>query len=314
MIWSPAGKSRRIAREAARWRTEMEEPASDIQIEAFEAWLKKDPAHLKAYQQSDRIAELGAGLPSQSRELRRPASAARRYRPAFAIAATVVFALGIWTLVRDPAPAYAAVSNAGQATRSVTLGDGSIVTLDTATMLEVAVAPPAHHVKMSSGRARFAVHNAAATPLRVTVLGGEVASANGVFDVAIGDHDVRIWIVSGEAAVAVPAAKRADVSRRLIAGQGVRLQSGEPVAQAIGGWDTNWPDAHVAFEQTPLANLLARANRNRMPKISVAEDQLGELRVTGIMDLRDTRRLARKLAAALDLKLTEENDLLLLSH
>ena len=314
MIWSFAvGRSRRIARQADRWHAEMEEPSSHAQIEAFEAWLKADPAHLKAYRESEAIAEAGTRLMSPSHLSASSFAMARGYRPAFAIAASVAFAIVLWSLIRVPAPAYAAVFNRGQATRVVALRDGSIVTLDTATALEVAVAPGSHHVKMVSGRARFAVRLSRDGPLKVTAAAGEVTSANGIFDIAVVNDDVRVWVISGEVDVAVRAARAPVVPLVLTSGNGVRVAGGA-AETSIERPDTGWPVAHVAFDQKPLADILAIANRTGEPDIVVSDDAVGRLRVTGVLDLRDARKLVRKLAAALDLKVTERNGSLLLSR
>ena len=313
MSWSFAvGRSRRIARQAARWHAEMEEPSSGAQVDAFEEWLKANPAHLVAYRESEAVAEVGTHLPTLP--LNRSALVVRRYHPAFAIAATAVLSLGFWGLIRDPAPAYAAITNRGQATRIVALRDGSIVTLDPATMLEVAVAPTAHHVKMSSGRARFAVRLSTDAPLRVTARAGEITSVNGVFDIAVAKNDVRVWVISGRADVAIPAAGGAGPPRRLRSGQGLRMQAGMAAATPIDQSDTTWPHAHVAFDRTPLVTVLRAANRTGEPTIVAVNEAVGKLRVTGVMDIRDTRRLARKLAAALGLELAERNGKLLLSR
>lgn len=314
MIWGFAvGRSRRIARQADRWHAEMEEPSSHAQVEAFEEWLKADPAHLRAYRDSEAIAEAGTRLRLPSHIGASSSVMARGYRPAFAIAASAAFAIGLWTLIRAPAPAYAAVFNRGQATRVVALRDGSIVTLDTATALEVAVAPDAHHIKISSGRARFVVSLSSDSPLKVTAPTGEVTAANGVFDVAVADNAVRVWVISGNVDVAGRAANGPAGPLSLGSGHGVRIAARTP-AMPIERPDTAWPVAHIAFDRKPLADLLAIANRTGQPNIVVADDAVGRLRVTGVMDLRDTRKLARKLAAALDLKLSEQKGTLLLGR
>jgi transmembrane sensor len=307
------GKSRRLARQAARWHAEMEEPSSHVQVEEFETWLKADPAHLTAYRDTQAVAEAGTRLRSTRQSTAPTPVMARAYRPAFAIAATVAFAIGLWALVRVPAPAYAAVFNRGQATRVVALRDGSIVTLDTATALDVEVAPTAHHVKMASGRARFAVRPSSDGPLMVTASAGEIMSANGVFDVAVADDDVRVWVISGTVSVALRAANEPVAPLTVASGHGVRLEAGTR-ATPIERPDTAWPVAHIAFDQKPLVDILAIANRTGQPDIVVADDATGRLRVTGVMDLRDTRKLARKLAAALDLTLTDRNGSLQLSR
>lgn len=314
MIWnSVVGKARRIAREAARWHAEMEEPSSQAQVTAFETWLKADPAHVRAYHELEGVAAVGARLSFPVPNIERSAVASSAFRPAFAVAASLVLALGTWWLVREPSAAYAAIYNRGHATRMVALRDGSIVTLDTATTLAVEVAPTAHHVRMSSGRARFAIRLSPDVAFKVTTSAGEVTSANGVFDVAVARDDVRVWVVRGEARVAVPRTNRVPEPLTLRSGQSLRVRGGVATTTPSDRSDTTWPQAHLSFDDTPLATILEAANRTGRPKISVADDAVGHLRVTGVLDLRDTRKLARKLAAALDLRVVENDDTVLLT-
>ena len=315
MTWSLGdGKSRRIAREAARWRAEMEEPSSTGQVEAFEAWLKADPAHVAAYRESSAIAEAGTRLFSRSHYLQQSASVVRRYRPAFAMAAMAALVAGLWGLIRDPAPAYAAITNRGQAIRVVALRDGSIVTLDTGTTLDVAIDPGTHHVKMSSGRARFVVHLPPGQLLRLTASTGEVFAGNGTFDVAVAKESVWIWVIDGKAELSSSAVSGSSTPLSLIAGKGAQMTIGGAGATPIKLPDTTWPSAHVAYDQAPLASILVVANRDGLPKITVADDTIGAMRVTGVLDLRDTRTLARKLAVALDLRLVERDGTLQLGR
>lgn len=290
----------------------MEEPSSAAQIAAFETWLKTDPAHLQAYRELDRVAEVGARRPLLTPSIARSGEIFRGYRPAYAIAATLVLIVGTFWLVREPAPAFAAVINNGQATRTIALGDGSIVTLDTATSIEVAVSPAARHVRITSGRARFAVRSPAGRVLRVTAATSEVTSASGLFDVAVGREGVRVSAITGNARIAVPQSGPSTSPITLSPGQSVHLRADAAPTIDDRQADMTWPQAHVAFEDTPLATVIALANRAGRPRIAVADDGIGRIRMTGVLDIRDTRRLARKLAAALDLMIVErDTDVLL---
>lgn len=313
MVWAfGVGRARRIAEEAANWRAEMEEPQSEAQVATFEAWLRADPAHLRAYNEASEIAEVGERLPRAPLVSAPPAAGTRRFNPAFALAAAAILAVGTSWLVQDPSPAFAAISNHGPATRVVSLRDGSIVTLDTGTSMEVALDPVVHHVRMSSGRARFAVRLPQDRPLEVTTEAGKVTAANCVFDVAVIDRDLRVWLISGDAEVAVSNTGGPIVRMHFRRGQAVRLRDG--VASAIPSVPdvTSWPQAHIGFDDTPLAKILTIANRSGLPRISVSDGVIGGLPVTGVLDLRDNRKLARKLAVALDLIVVEKEGTLLL--
>jgi len=305
---------RRIAKRAAAWRAEMEEPSSQAQVDAFEAWLKADPAHVRAYQQSDRIARGGARSSASARPATASSVTGARYRPAFALAATLVLALCLSWLVQEPSPAYAAVVNRGPSTRIVRLRDQSIVTLDTATTIEVANALNAHSVRLSAGRARFVVRLPAGRAIKVAALAGEISASAGTFDVLVANGHAEFYVISGKATVLVAAANAPLQSRPLRSGQGVRVYDEALTALSLDAANAAWPLGHVAFDDTPLSRIVAVANRAGQPPISVIGDAAGRLRVTGVLDLRDTRTLARKLAAALDLRIVETDKSLRLTR
>jgi ferric-dicitrate binding protein FerR (iron transport regulator) len=68
----------------------------------------------------------------------------------------------------------------------------------------------------------------------------------------------------------------------------------------------------MGFEDAPLAIVAAKANAIGGPKIEVPDAKVAGLRLTGVLDLRDTRALARKLAATFDLRVEERHGAILL--
>lgn len=302
MLWPFGDRASRIDRAAAKWRAEMQEPASDRQVARFERWLRADPAHHRAYQGMDEIAALG----EQSTQ-RPPARAAspvvRSGAPAFAMAAAVVLAISLWSLIRTPGPVYATVTNPTSAIRTVSLRGGATLTLDAGASIEVASGGAVPLLRSLSGRARFSMPGTLALPLQLATDQGTITGSNCMFDLITEPRRLRVSVLRGSLAVTAAAASDAPIA--LNAGQSLSISDGHTTAIVGRMQDASWPDARVGFDEASLASVLKAANRAGRPRLVPTDATVASLKVTGVLDLRDTRRLARKLAAALDLKVRE---------
>lgn len=201
----------------------------------------------------------------------------RGFRPAYAVAAALVLALGLWWGARGPAAAYAAVINRGQAVRIVALRDGVVVTIDSSTSLEVAVDPAARHVRVASGRARFAVPRRAGAMFEVTAAAGEITAADGLFDMALTSDGVRVSVITGRASIAVSARDK-ERAMTLLPGRSARIRDGVAMEARGERPDPTWPQAHVGFDDAPLSAVLALANCSGRPP---APSRTGALRNCG---------------------------------
>src|SRR3546814_20791339 len=82
------------------------------------------------------------------------------------------------------------------------------------------------------------------------------------------------------------------------AGEAGNVRDGRLDRTTIEPREARWPASRLGFEETPLATIIALANRGGGPDITLRDEAIGTLRVTGVLDIRDTPSLARKLAAA----------------
>jgi transmembrane sensor len=308
----PRSRSRRIQEEAANWRTELLEPHSSEVRAEFEAWIAKDPAHARAYNELAGIATLSKRLPAPNRRSRQSAVGGSFLRPAYGVAVVGAIAVAGVLLVtgREPAAAYAAVTNAGPAIRMVRLSDGSTIILDVDTALDVAVRQASREVRFYKGRARFNVADKPARPFTVSSAAGCVTANGSEFDVGLNGDQMTVVPLQGKVELCgAGATKRAPIS----AGTAVRVHDANVTTTTMGREDRFWPAGRMSFDNTPLDKIVVMANRIGEPPIRLGSDDIGALEVTAVLDLRDTRSLARKLAAALDLKVDERADEIVLT-
>lgn len=307
----PSSRTRRIRKKAGEWQLEMLEPTTPQRRAEFETWLAADPEHAREYAILDSYSTLGIRLPSPVRHERRN----RFLSPAYGLATAAIVAVVGAVLItgRESPAAYAAVTNPGPAVRMVRLADGSTIVLDINTDLSVALKPRTREVEMHSGRARFKVAPDPKRPFIVSSASGQVISHQGEFDVDVRQQPVRVMPLTGSVAVQPEGAKKSR-TLSLSSGEAAPLESGNPSPISVPRDDRLWPVGRVSFDRTPLANIIASANRFGGRPIHVADDSIGALRVTAVLDLRDTAALARKLAAALDLNVQESANGILLTR
>lgn len=284
--------------EAARWYARMQEPESEQEVAAFEAWLAQDSAHARAYAEMDAVSGAAAGVRHDPGS-ERPAWPRRGWRPVLvALAGMAVLLASVVAWQGFSSPAFATISNPGGAVRGVRLRDGTKVWLDAGA--EVGVRSDGAHRTIVVRKGRVRIGPAAeAPPLAITAGRLTIDPATAKVDVTVDGAVVTMSSLDGNVDVSTERGQASSLS----AGEGLVFDDAGVRAAPI---DRTWPVARVRFANTPLSEIVAIANRQPGPDIVFAEDSLGSLTVTGVLDLRDPRRLARKLAAAYDLRVRDE--------
>lgn len=303
-----------LAREAAHWFARMRGPDAGASRQAFEAWLAQDPEHRSAYARTAEVFAMGKLLVDAD-----PPAPARSRRPILVgtLAAALVGAAGIggWAVTHPGAPVQdqhsavvaatdrRTIATVAGETRVVRLADGSTLRLGDGTMIEVAIGSDRRNLRLLRGRARFEVAHEM-RPFVVFAGGGSVTARGTIFEVALaksGKVDVRLFQGAVDVALPRQSVVSQPVVRKLAAGESVSFsgqQDAAPRPSAPSGAAV--PDAADTareFEATPVAELIALANRGTARPIRLADPALGAKRVSGRFRIDDTELLARRLAA-----------------
>lgn len=290
-----------IRQQAAAWFARLRaDDLSEAETRRWRAWLDEDPRHRSAYERLERLwSAVGefAPAPEIARRLdagagpetRNAAGGAGRRRwagwRAAAAAAVTAAAIGTWTLSRLPMAADAEYVTAVGEHRSMTLEDGTRVTLDTDTRLRVAYSDKARDMTLERGRAFFRVAKDA-RPLSVHAGRGSVRALGTEFEVYRHERELEVALIEGEVLL-LPAdgddAAQAPV--RMAAGQRARLGDGS-AAPRIEALRTTappaWLSGRLVFEDTPLPEVAAEFNRYNHDRIVLDGDRLSQVRITGV--------------------------------
>lgn len=198
--------------------------------------------------------------------------------------------------------------------RSVVLDDGSVVTLNTASRVEVDLSKSRRLVRLTEGEALFDVAHDAARPFDVETGGATIRAVGTRFNVDSRSTGTTITVVEGQVAV-IPRDAAAGSSRgavgsparrgdtadapsgsaqkpiMLAAAQRLTINDsrlGQPETVANLAAATVWVQRQLIFDRRPLAEVAAEFNRYNRDAIVIEDEKLRNEQVTGVFQANDT--------------------------
>jgi transmembrane sensor len=291
---------------AAAWHDRLHrEKVADETRAQFGRWLAESPAHAAAYesielawsslQRSAHDPQILALRHETALRLTRRSS--RAIRPlGWAVAAALVLIVvggAVAMLSEGSRAGRASVDSIVEALRTntdgryatatgerltVTLDDGSQVTLNTNTELKVSFTPTDRIVRLVRGQALFEVAKDASRPFAVEAHDRRFVALGTAFDVRIDGERIKVTMLEGTVRV-----EHGTPRGVLNAGEQltVDMRSEELVRATDPERVTSWRRGQVIFENTRLADAIAELNRYSETKIELADPALGDLRLSG---------------------------------
>lgn len=282
--------------------------------ECFDRWLQADARHRAAYERLQLLlATLRAGDEhARIRALRERASLAEqrvrargrviRWAAAAAVAA-IVLNLGVVFLPgpREAQPqaqqgALCASSAASQAVlecemlvtapgerRTVSLQDGTSVTLKGSTRLEMVWSPDRRTIRIVSGRALFRVAKDAARPFVVMAGDRSVTALGTTFDVRVDARKVEVTLLEGRVAVRGLGDAAREPALELEPDQRLTAFNGQAVVRRVDSvQESAWAEGKLYFADEPLSSAVAEINQHSVTQILIADAALNAYRVSGM--------------------------------
>ena len=282
---------------------------------AFEAWKQQNPAHERMFLRLQRgnalvdrhmtdsriVAMLEEARAERHVGERSLAAALRTTGGLAALAASIVVA-AVAAFVAVPSlrpPSDVEVFETSVGERSViTLADGSIVSINTNSLVEVSFPASERLVKLLRGQAYFEVAEDVYRPFVVQAGDQRVVALGTAFDVRFDRKDlVEITLVEGRVEVNDVSRARGAFPRkggqapvdpialtpghRLIA----RATSAPEVVVTDTVEETSWRSGQLLFRERPLASAVEEINRYSLQKLVLADDpRVRALAVSGVFN------------------------------
>ena len=291
----------------------------------FEAWLNGSTAHRIAYLRlragwkgAARLQALGAGVPrgevpppghwgndlflgGKNAAKRSSAGAASfkqkpRIKPwRWAVAITVIVAVGVTFYAHNTHLLRSnQYSTAVGELDTVSLADGSRVTLNTDTRIHVDLSDKERRIDLRRGEAFFVVAKDATRPFVVYAEDKRVTAVGTQFSVRRDADDIQVVVTEGrvkleQGSTAVKLSKLVGRSDRpateLAAGAIARTAKSDVLVQGGSAPDAeqrlSWRNGYLVFDATPLADAVAEFNRYSARKIVIDDPSLSALRISG---------------------------------
>jgi transmembrane sensor len=280
-------------KEAAIWYERLHRPGvSEETRNALATWLAQSVDRRTAYESVERTWTqvhrtaldpqiLALRHETALRLTRRASAAIRPLRWAAAAVVLIVLCgtaatLGSWLPLRD-SPHGRDTSRYATAIgerMSVTLNDGSQVTLDTQSELSIAFTSSERAVRLLRGQVYFKVAKDRERPFVVEVLNRRIVAVGTEFDVRMDGAQVQIAMVEGT--VRVDAAT-------LTAGEQLIAATALPDRVSVSDPErfTSWLHGQIVFDNTRLSDAVAELNRYSNTKIELADPKIAQLHLSG---------------------------------
>ena len=285
---------------------------------ALAGWLEADPRHRLAFDSYIEITELSseahdvAAAAALERELEVFAhERSSRWSwlvAAPAMAASIAAAALFFGAMTNSQPAPERYATARGETAVITLRDGSAISLNTDSVLEVSYSNEERSVSLSRGEALFDVTRDAKRPFVVLSPTAEARVLGTRFNVKATGERTIVSVLSGVVevdAVKESAYRAADVAVTLIAGQETVFtpdSNRKDVRTFNPDAVTSWLRGKAVYENQPLLAVITDLNRYYTAEFVLGDDSLGGIPVTGGFDLKDQAITVEALEIALSLR------------
>jgi len=316
-----------VFEQAAHWWELLEsDSASSSDHREFGEWVARSPERVEAVLQTARLVKAAKAprvkWPRTSAEtLIRDAKAsgktvlpfsaarlinsvtggeARHPRNRFAWAAAAVLLLGVTlTLFILETPKEFTTALGEQ--RSVLLADGSRMTLNTASVVEVKMHKSRREVRLVQGEALFEVSHDATRPFVVRAGSAVLKDVGTLFNVDMRARATTVTVVEGK--VDVESASVADSGTQTERGAGEAIGSlilganervvvtpagvGAPQHGVNVAASVAWTQRQLMFEHRPLSEVAEEFNRYNKERIEIDSADLKRQEVTGVFEAKD---------------------------
>lgn len=288
-------ESEHLLEQACAWLSKLHSGEfSPVQQQQLTAWRSADPAHDRAWRQAQTLWQGMEGLRGRTipgseallqERYRKPPlehAAQPRYRRrllSLAVACSAILAI---TLCYPPSLMQADYSTGKGEQRSVTLADGSRVTLNTASALAIHFDDSVRRVELLQGEAFFEVAKREHQPFVVTAEGSSVRAVGTAFNVQLRPSQTKVELVEGIVEI-----EDGQHRERLHAGQ-TALIGADNIAIPTANPSANmalWRDGYLQFDGLPLREAVAQINRYRPGRVLLLNDALADKRVSGLFRL-----------------------------
>jgi transmembrane sensor len=304
--------------EAAAWIARLHDERRGPKLETeFQEWIRASDEHRRAFNRMTHVWDQAGKIQLRARDEVSAISERRRSRfsPWAGLAAAVV--LAVVTAVYYWGD-NALTTGVGQQQVRV-LQDGTRVTLNTNTRIEVNYDKRLRRVRLVHGEAWFEVSKHPTWPFLVSAGDQEIRALGTSFVVRQDARDLSVTLMDGRISITPILSNDEALSQtpRILA-PGDRLVVAPHQQPAVDRPEltrlTAWERGRVEFEDTPLADASTEMNRYNTMHVMVPDAEVAKLRVGGVFRAGDSDEFVKIVTAAFGLRADRNGSDIVLSR
>jgi len=296
---------------------------SDDELYAFSDWLAQDHAHSVAFSEAEILFDEMAQAAQYRVDIDQPQlkiqqkkisekhqefRVSRWFVPAFAIAASyLVIALYLPQQMNLFDHFNSDYSTHTGELQEIQLSDGSRLLLNTYSAVSIDYDDQERRVRLHHGQVRFTVAKDTTRPFVVDINGLTVTALGTVFQISK-HNDQKLTVTVQEHAVEVNKVKEKKHNKVIVnTGQQLSYQDGQNISQPKTislQQQTAWQQHRLIINDRPLGELIAELEKYRNGRIFLSDNQLKNLRVTGVFSLDNPDAILKSVCKILNLQET----------
>ena len=296
----------RAENEAIAWLAKLNAPDLSPADEArFFEWLNASPLHQAAYIKAEELWQRGDALQRVS------AAPIRSFLPqwqGWAVACVCLLVVGLVLLPQfNHKDSHQAYQTAIGEQREIQLEDGSRITLNTDTKLDMTFTDNARIAQLQQGEVFFDIAPDPQRPFDVVTDSGQVRVLGTRFAVRRLDADAVVTVVEGRVALGGKPADQNEFVPKLTLSTNERAsldaaQAGKGAEALDAQAALSWRNRQLIYRDQPLADVIADLNRYFPEPIGLQDPALGERRITAVIQLSDLTSTLRAVGQSLNLR------------
>lgn len=279
---------------------------------AAKAWRERSAAHEQAAGEVDRLWALLGQVEQPANPRTLPPPRRRSARWAVPLASAALLLLALWLPQGAWLGWYADVATAPGEVRSITLDDGSILTLNGATALDWTLGDGRRTLRLYRGEVDLQVAKDASRPFTVEAGPARIRVTGTHFDVDYDGRDVVLAVTEGQVQASDAASQPLAVgANQQVHWHADRIQQVQPLdaRQQLA-----WQRGKLVFRAQPLSEVFAALEHSQGQRVIFLDDSVRELKVTGVFAHDDPQAVLRAIESNLPVRLVRLPGLLLVSR
>jgi transmembrane sensor len=274
----------------------------------FERWLAQSPSHEIAYWRLVGAWSRTERLSALHRPARAPVASSGVFSPfirravaAFGVAS--ILGAAAWAYLSEPSARIFQTPLGGR--QALTFSDGTVVELNTDTVLRARIDSRHRSAELIRGEAYFKIRHDDRDPFVVTAVGHRIVDLGTEFVIRADAGQIRVSLVTGRARIEAAVGSNQPPAMELTPGDvatasATSLSISRKSAVELSN-NIAWRRGLLVFKYTPLREAVAEINRYNDEKLVIADASVAGRTIYGTIPTQDVQAFVRVTTGALGL-------------